>query len=417
MSFSRKGNKTKKKEEGAEDKQDHERAFQVLMDPEKGGLVQDTNGVITGCSLRYCILHFCKNEEESVFFHTGHDLFTTVDELFVIFLSIFTKIGKFEDKMKTSIARRITKFISDYLEVNQHKFVQGSKEHEILVHFIDELMNFGEDFNIESSWLLHKLKKISQYHIDPPIEPKLSPRVQMKSLLDYSVCDLVEQMCLIDQDLVKQIPLNMFLKTRWKQSIHITKFTEHYNKISDWTSYEVASTANPKKRQKVFSHFVSIAKLLLECQNLHGMLAIVSGLMRYPVERLEKTKGGLGASFLKKYEKLLNISKPTNNFSILRAIIKDAKPPFVYPLVLIMKDILVIEENIDSWLDTDKNHHQIMNLHKMRLIGKALQTILKSHEVSYNFTPDKEIQQFLLNVQVVPQEQLKILSKKNIKDI
>ena len=64
--------------------------------------------------------------------------------------------------------------------------------------------------------------------------------------------------------------------------------TERFNLVSDWVVNVICTTENLKSRVKCFQTFLRIADELRILGNYNGVLEIMSGLRRGPVDRLKR---------------------------------------------------------------------------------------------------------------------------------
>lgn len=148
------------------------------------------------------------------------------------------------------------------------------------------------------------------------------------SLLDFKAQEIAEQMTLLDAELFLMMEIPEVLlyarEQNEERAPNLTRFTEHFNKMSYWARTRILEQEEAKDREKYVLKFTKIMKHLRRFNNFNSYLAILSALDSAPVRRLEWQKNITDG--LKEYCLLIDSSC---SFRAYRQALSEAKPPCI----------------------------------------------------------------------------------------
>ncbi|XP_071622537.1 ras-specific guanine nucleotide-releasing factor RalGPS1 isoform X6 [Heliangelus exortis] len=143
--------------------------------------------------------------------------------------------------------------------------------------------------------------------------------------------EFASQITLMDMPVFKAIQPEELSSCGWnKKEKHIlapniVAFTSRFNQVSFWVVREILTAQTLKIRAEILSHFVKIAKKLLELNNLHSLMAVVSALQSAPIFRLTKTWALLNRKDKSTFEKLDYLLSKEDNYKRTREYIRSLK--------------------------------------------------------------------------------------------
>lgn len=159
-------------------------------------------------------------------------------------------------------------------------------------------------------------------------ETSLSLAAGSANLLDFKSEQIAEQMTLLDANLFMKIEIPEVLiwaqEQNEERSPNLTKFTEHFNKMSYWARTKILSPQEAREREKFVVKFIKIMKHLRKMNNFNSYLALLSALDSAPIRRLEWQKHITEG--LKEYCALIDSS---SSFRAYRQALADTTPPCI----------------------------------------------------------------------------------------
>lgn len=143
--------------------------------------------------------------------------------------------------------------------------------------------------------------------------------------------EFASQITLMDAPVFKAIQPEELASCGWsgkeKHSLapNVVAFTRRFNQVSFWLVREILTAQTLKIRAEILSHFVKIAKKLLELNNLHSLVSVVSALQSAPIFRLSKTWALISRKDKATFEKLNYLTSKEENYTRMREYIRSLK--------------------------------------------------------------------------------------------
>uniref|UniRef100_A0AAG5D223 CRK SH3-binding GNRP n=1 Tax=Anopheles atroparvus TaxID=41427 RepID=A0AAG5D223_ANOAO len=193
------------------------------------------------------------------------------------------------------------------------------------------------------------------------------------TLLDLKSAEIAEQMTLLDAELFQKIEIPEVLIWAQEQceerSPNLTRFTEHFNKMSYWARTQILSQNDAKDREKHVIKFIKIMKHLRKINNYNSYLALLSALDSAPIRRLEWHK--TITEGLKEYCALIDSS---SSFRAYRQALAETNPPCIPYIGLVLQDLTFVHiGNPDLLADGSTNfskrwqqYHIVVNMKRFR---------------------------------------------------
>ncbi|XP_066514529.1 ras-specific guanine nucleotide-releasing factor RalGPS1 isoform X2 [Hoplias malabaricus] len=183
---------------------------------------------------------------------------------------------------------------------------------------------------------------------------------------------------------------------------NVVAFTRRFNQVSFWLVREILTAQTLKIRAAILSHFVKIAKKLLELNNLHSLVSIVSALQSAPIFRLSKTWALISRKDKATFEKLDYLTSKEENYTRMREYIRSLKMvPCIPYLGIYLLDMIYIDSAYpasDSIIETQQRRNQMNNL--LRVISDLQMSCNYDHLVTL-----PHVQKYLMSVRYIEELQ------------
>lgn len=199
-----------------------------------------------------------------------------------------------------------------------------------LMNFVQQLISSGEITLAKALRVKflerYDAKQMSLKYTNVVASLSLCPR--SSTLLDFKSEQIAEQMTLLDAELFMKIEIPEVLiwaqEQNEERSPNLTRFTEHFNKMSYWARTRILTAEGKDVREKYFLKFIKIMKHLRKINNFNSYLALLSALDSAPIRRLEWQKHVQEG--LKEYCALIDSS---SSFRAYRQALAETQPPCI----------------------------------------------------------------------------------------
>ncbi|XP_063235683.1 guanine nucleotide-releasing factor 2 isoform X3 [Bacillus rossius redtenbacheri] len=211
----------------------------------------------------------------------------------------------------------------------------------------------------------------------------LNVYTRQSSLLDFKSEQIAEQMTLLDANLFMKIEIPEVLiwaqEQNEERSPNLTRFTEHFNKMSYWARSRILEQGEAKDRERYVVKFIKIMKHLRKINNFNSYLALLSALDSAPIRRLEWQKQITEG--LKEYCALIDSS---SSFRAYRQALAETQPPCIPYIGLVLQDLTFVHIGNsdlipDGSINFSKRWQQFNIVENMKRFKKGSYTF-KKHE-------------------------------------
>ncbi|CAG9861022.1 unnamed protein product [Phyllotreta striolata] len=256
-----------------------------------------------------------------------------------------------------------------------------------LMNFVQQLISCGELTLAKALRVKHlqRHEAKQQYMKFTNVVTSLSLHNRNSTLLDFKSEQIAEQMTLLDADLFMKIEIPEVLiwaqEQNEERSPNLTRFTEHFNKMSYWARTKILTAEGKDTREKYFAKFIKIMKHLRKINNFNSYLALLSALDSAPVRRLEWQKQVQEG--LKEYCALIDSS---SSFRAYRMALAETQPPCIPYIGLVLQDLTFVHignSNLlpDGSINFSKRWQQFNIVENMKKFKKSTYTFKKQEKI------------------------------------
>ncbi|XP_071051039.1 guanine nucleotide-releasing factor 2 isoform X3 [Onthophagus taurus] len=361
--------------------------YLVFKSPEDDG--PDIRG---GC-IDALIIQATKATKNGVF--TYQEAFLTTYRTFIAPSNLIAKLlrrfkyfypqpDKKPEKKKEAFALLI-RVVSDLTPLDLDKNVQ-----QMLMDFVQLLISYGEITLAKALRVKHLDKHDCKVLSQRPPVVEITTKTPQASLLDFKSEQIAEQMTFLDAELFVKIEIPEVLiwaeEQNEERSPNLTRFTEHFNKVSYWARTKVL-LAEAKDREKYCIKFIKIMKHLRKINNFNSYLALLSALDSAPIRRLEWQKQIQEG--LKEYCALIDSS---SSFRAYRMALADAQPPCIPYIGLVLQDLTFVHIG-----NTNLLSNGLINFSKRWQQYHIVENMKRFKKCSYPFKKNEKIIDFFQN--------------------
>ncbi|XP_067250009.1 ras-specific guanine nucleotide-releasing factor RalGPS1 [Chanodichthys erythropterus] len=220
--------------------------------------------------------------------------------------------------------------------------------------------------------------------------------------------EFASQITLMDAPVFKAIQPEELASCGWNKkekhslSPNVVAFTRRFNQVSFWAVREILTAQTLKIRAEILGHFIKIAKKLLELNNLHSLVSVVSALQSAPIFRLSKSWALISRKDKATFEKLDFLTSKEENYNRMREYIRSLKmAPCIPYLGIYLFDMTYIDSAYpasDSIIETEQRTNQMNNL--LRIISDLQMSSNYDHLVML-----PHVQKYLMSVRYIEELQ------------
>ncbi|KAM4547657.1 ras-specific guanine nucleotide-releasing factor RalGPS2 isoform 2-T4 [Odontesthes bonariensis] len=247
---------------------------------------------------------------------------------------------------------------------------------------------------------------------------------ELKKSFDAVVFDVLKvtpeeyagQITLMDAPVFKAIQPEELSSCGWnKKEKHssapnVVAFTRRFNQTSFWVVREILHAQTLKIRAEVLSLYIRTAKKLCDMNNLHAVMAVVSGLQSAPIFRLTKTWALLSRKDKATFDRLDYLMSKEDNYKRLRDFISSQSMVSCIPyLGMYLSDLTYIDSaypSTGSILENEQRSNLMNNI--LRIISDL------QRSCTYDITVLPHVQKYLNSVRYIEELQ-KFVEDENYK--
>ncbi|ODN77887.1 hypothetical protein, variant [Cryptococcus amylolentus CBS 6039] len=222
------------------------------------------------------------------------------------------------------------------------------------------------------------------------------------SIAEFDTLELARQLTVTVSKMFRDVkPEEMLIsagESKKRTVKELTALSTHSNQVTGWVADSILNEGDAKKRAGLLKFFIKLADKCLMLNNFFSMFAVLAGLNSSTILRLKKTWDALSAKYRVIIERLRSIIEHSKNHAAYRARLREASPPCLPFLGLILTDITFTSDgNPSTRASNTATDVQLINFDKYAKLGK-IAIEFRRYQEPYNFHEVEAVQIFLNNV-------------------
>jgi len=214
--------------------------------------------------------------------------------------------------------------------------------------------------------------------------------------------EAAEQLCIIESALFSRIGNSEILRyftckgeNKTKAAPNLTAIFDHFNRMSLFFMWSVASQRYLVDRIKVLEFLILLAGECLQLNNFSSLMQIMSALEHGSTSRFKNAWENVPKHLKQQFRSLTRLSCTDSRFKELRMAMRKAQGPSVPYLGIVLNELSGVVEALPNYIEGD-----LINFTKMRRFTRLVTDVLQYQKDPYEFTFIPEISKVLLHTPI-----------------
>mmetsp|Transcript_11898 Transcript_11898/g.15812 ORF Transcript_11898/g.15812 Transcript_11898/m.15812 type:complete len:333 (-) Transcript_11898:146-1144(-) len=238
-----------------------------------------------------------------------------------------------------------------------------------------------------------------------PPDPIIPSKYSNCTFFDIDPLEMARQLTLIDFRLFAAIQPREVLCKNWisdekeKLSPNVVEVLASMGQMSNIVSSTILGEYDLKKRALIFERWIEVIANLRALNNFNGVMKVLMGLNKAPIERLYATKAKIKkkpAQIFEEIQEFMSQKKPQTYQVELQ---KSSLPAIPY-LGLYLNMLASIENRSPTFCSEN-----IVNFQKCRQIGEVIEGFQRYQQVGYNLVELPVVNMYIQNATVYTMEE------------